>query len=363
MNTYLKLQKELLSAPGDTIQETIDTIGMSQAELAERIGRPKEKLNDIIKGREPITLRTAILLERVLGIPVSFWMTRENEYRIELARIEQEEFLETCYGWLDQFPVRELKTMKWIPDTRNKSEQVDAMLKFFGIGSPTQWEDIYLKEAVTTAFKISLANTRSPHAISAWIRIGEHKSMSQKLPDFDRLLFSDALDAIKSLVIHHPVDFKDRLQDICFRCGVGVFYTPCLPKAPISGATWWKGKNPIIQLTGRYKTNDRFWFDFYHEAGHIMKHRKKEIFLEDLEGNPIDKEKEDEANHFAQRYLFPQVGFESLISKKKFDDQDIIEYASNFNTHPAIVVGQLQHSGVIGYHQGNHFKVPINLFG
>ena len=49
MNSDLKLQKELLSPPGDTIQETIDAIGMSQAELAERIGRPKEKLNDIIK--------------------------------------------------------------------------------------------------------------------------------------------------------------------------------------------------------------------------------------------------------------------------------------------------------------------------
>ena len=108
MRSDLKLQKELLSPPGDTIQETIDTIGMSQAELAERIGRPKEKLNDIIKGREPITLKTAILLERVLGIAVSFWMTRENEYRMELANIEQQEFLESCYGWLDLFPVTAL---------------------------------------------------------------------------------------------------------------------------------------------------------------------------------------------------------------------------------------------------------------
>ena len=88
MSSDLKQQKELLSPPGDTIQETIDTIGMSQAELAERIGRPKEKLNDIIKGREPITLKTAILLERVLGIPVTFWMARENEYRMELAKID-----------------------------------------------------------------------------------------------------------------------------------------------------------------------------------------------------------------------------------------------------------------------------------
>jgi HTH-type transcriptional regulator / antitoxin HigA len=89
MRSDLQIQKELLSPPGDTIQETIDTIGMSQAELAERIGRPKEKLNALINGNEPLTLKTAILLERVLGIPASFWIERERGYRLELSKIEQ----------------------------------------------------------------------------------------------------------------------------------------------------------------------------------------------------------------------------------------------------------------------------------
>jgi addiction module HigA family antidote len=362
MNSDLQLQKELISPPGDTIQETIDTIGMSQAELAERMGRPKEKLNDIIKGREPITMKTAILLDRVLGIPVSFWMEREREYRIELSQIEQQEFLESCFDWLNMFPVRELKKMNWLPDVPDKAAIADALLRFFGIASPQQWEDIYLKEAVATAFKISLANTQSPHAISAWIRIGEHKSATQKLPEFDKSAFTSALDEIKDLVIHQPENFKDQLQQICARCGVAVLYTPCLPKAPISGATWWKGKNPIIQLTGRYKTNDSFWFAFYHEAAHILKHGKKEIFLEDLQGSPMDEAKEDEANQFAQKYLFPKVAFDGLTEIFNISDEDILAFAKHYKTHPAIIVGQLQHSGIMGYHQGTHFKVQINLF-
>lgn len=93
MNSDLKLQKELLSPPGDTIQETIDTIGMSQAELAKRMGWTKKKLKDIINEHEPITLKTAILFEHVLGIAASFWMTRENEYHMELAKIEQQKFI------------------------------------------------------------------------------------------------------------------------------------------------------------------------------------------------------------------------------------------------------------------------------
>ena len=94
MNSDLELQKKLLSPPGDTIQETMDTIGMSHAELAERMAMSKEKLNDLIKGSEPITQNTAILLEQILGIAVSFWMTRENEYQLGLTNIEQLKFLE-----------------------------------------------------------------------------------------------------------------------------------------------------------------------------------------------------------------------------------------------------------------------------
>jgi len=94
MNSDLKLQKELLSPPGDTIHETIDTIDMSRDELAERMGLSMEKLNGLIKGSEPITQNMAILLERILGISASFWMTRENEYQLGLNNIEQLIFLE-----------------------------------------------------------------------------------------------------------------------------------------------------------------------------------------------------------------------------------------------------------------------------
>lgn len=362
MVSDLQLQKKLLSPPGDTIQETIEAYNMSQAELAERMGRPKEKLNDIIKGREPITPKTSLLLERVLGIPVSFWMNREREYREEIMRIEQLEFLESCIDWLNDFPIPELKKLNYLSDTRDKTIQVDELLKFFSVASPGEWENIYLNESVTAAFKISLANTQSPYAISAWLRIGELEARKKQLADFDKPAFSLALENIKKLVVKQPSNFAGELEQICAKCGVAVIYTPCLPKAPISGATWWKGGNPIIQLSGRYKTNDSFWFAFYHEAGHILLHGKKDVFLEELSGSPIDKEKEEEANLFAQKHLFPEAGLKALLANQPIDDDDIVLSAKKFNTHPAIIVGQLQHAGILMYSEGNHFKIPVDLF-
>jgi HTH-type transcriptional regulator / antitoxin HigA len=360
MRSDLQLQKKLLSPPGDTIQETIDTIGMSQSELAERIGRPKEKINGLIKGTEPLTIKTAILLERVLGIPASFWIERERQYQLELSKIEQQEFLINCIEWVKKFPVLALKKTGWLPDTKDKAEIADSMLKFFSVASPEQWNTIYLSEAVTAAFKISLSNTKSPHAISAWLRIGELKSKQLKLPEYNKQALLNALNDIKKLVIKQPVDFLYQLQIRCIKCGVAVLYTPCLPKAPIAGATWWIGNNPIIQLSGRYKTNDSFWFAFYHEAGHIIKHGKKEVFLEDVKGTPMDEAKEKDADEFAQKQLFPEAALKKLKKISDLKEYDIKTFAALYETHPAIIVGQLQYLRVIDHSKFNYLKVPIS---
>ncbi len=84
-DTQKLYQPDYVSPPGETLQETIDTIGMSQAELAERTGRPKKTINEIIKRKGPITPETALQFERVLGIPARFWNSRERNYREDPA--------------------------------------------------------------------------------------------------------------------------------------------------------------------------------------------------------------------------------------------------------------------------------------
>ncbi|MCK9411287.1 MAG: helix-turn-helix domain-containing protein [Prolixibacteraceae bacterium] len=89
MDSDIKLQKELLSPPGDTIKETLDTIGLSESEFAKRIGWTRERLDDLIVGNVPITIETARMLERELRITASFWMTREKNYRSDLLALSQ----------------------------------------------------------------------------------------------------------------------------------------------------------------------------------------------------------------------------------------------------------------------------------
>lgn len=77
-------------APGETLRETLEAIGMSQAELAKRSGHPKKRINEIIAGKTAITADIAEQLERVLRIPASFWNNLEKNYQEIMARLKKE---------------------------------------------------------------------------------------------------------------------------------------------------------------------------------------------------------------------------------------------------------------------------------
>src|SRR5947209_19390523 len=90
-----KLQNEFYPdytvSPGETLLETLETIGMSQAELARRIGCSVNLVNEIIQGKAVVTPETALQLEQELYIPASFWLNRERHYREFLACLAEDQ--------------------------------------------------------------------------------------------------------------------------------------------------------------------------------------------------------------------------------------------------------------------------------
>ncbi len=347
MNTSA-LKKSLLNTPGDRIQEHIDYIGMSQAELAERLGRSIPKLNELIKGKAPITKDTAAKLEYVLGIPASFWINLEKNYQEELLQIEQLEFLDTCKSWLTGFPILALKNMKILPNTNIKSELAEALLKFFRVASPIEWSRIY--EGESLAFKIELRHTTDPKAISAWLRVGELQSESIELAEFDKRKLTESLPLIQNIAFQKPNDWLELLQDICASFGVALVYSPCISKAPIHGAARWiKNKSvPLIQLTDRKKDYNAFWFSFYHELAHIRYHNKSDIFIDGIDNITPDIEKEQEADDFAVRMLMSDA-IRARIESLTFSMDTLRQFSITHKIHLSILISQLQRIDKIGY--------------
>jgi addiction module HigA family antidote len=79
-------EPDRVSPPGETLVESIDALGLSGSELAERLGLPEEAVDKIIRGEATVTAETALQLEAVLGVPADFWIGREQRYREHIAR-------------------------------------------------------------------------------------------------------------------------------------------------------------------------------------------------------------------------------------------------------------------------------------
>jgi HTH-type transcriptional regulator / antitoxin HigA len=352
---------ESVSYPGTTLVEKLDEIGMTQKEFAERTGKPEKTISKIINGTSAITPETAVLFERVLKIPARFWLQRESHYQEYLAKLEALKEMKESIDWVKNFPILDMIKLGWIEKRDIDIEQVPQLLSYFGVAKRQQWENIYIAQKVEVAFRMSLAHTNNPYAISAWLRQGDILSNRLSASAFDKAKFKIVLHQIKELACLQPSDYKTRLVELCATSGVKVVFVPNISKATINGAMRWVGNNPVIQLSGRYKTNNHFWFDFFHEAGHVLLHEKKEVFLENVEGTEVDQQKEDEANEFAQKTLIAPAAMKELLQLPKITSTIINHYSKICHIHPGVLVGLLQHNKKIEYSFLNDLKAPINI--
>ena len=72
---------DLAIPPGEVLAEEIAARGMSQVELAARLGVPAATLEMIIRGESAVTDEIAAKLFQVLGIEASYWINLETDYR------------------------------------------------------------------------------------------------------------------------------------------------------------------------------------------------------------------------------------------------------------------------------------------
>ncbi|MBL7934890.1 MAG: ImmA/IrrE family metallo-endopeptidase [Bacteroidia bacterium] len=344
--------------PGLTLVDKLDELGMGPKEFALRTGKPEKTIIAIIKGKSSITPDMAVLFENVLHIPAHYWLNRQQRFDESIARSKSNMYVTEAVNWAKKFPIIEMIKNGWLPETMEIEEKADALLKFFRISNASAWDDYYISQKLKLDFRISLNSTHAAHSISAWLRQGEISAEMLDAPVYDEKKFRESLNEIKSLMATQLKPFK-KLQEICLASGVKLVYTPCLPKAPINGSTRWINNVPLIQLSGRYNRNDIFWFTFFHEAGHILLHGKKDIFLEEVDYDGKDVIKEKEADAFAVKWTLSEKEEAEISEIFNISDDVIVEYAKKFNTHPAIIVGRLRRKGIKSQKFGQKFLEPV----
>jgi HTH-type transcriptional regulator / antitoxin HigA len=357
-NQYLP---DYVSPPGETLLEVLEEIGMSQADLAERTGRPKKTISEIINGKAAITPDTALQLERVLGIPASFWNSREQKYRAFLARQQEQSRLQEQIAWLDIVPIKEMIKVGWIEKSKEKIEQLQIVLNFFGVVSPEQC-DVYWNSR-EIAFRKSVAFESDRIATNAWLRQGELEAQKIDCAPYDAEKFRLALEEIRGLTVENPEKVISKVKQLCAAAGVVVVLVPSLKGVRASGVTrWLSPSKALVQLSFRYKRDDCFWFTFFHESGHVLQEKKRDVFIETDEKKDYDPNDvmERDADAFAANLLIPKQALQKFLAKGKSDDRAIVLFATELGIAPAIAVGRLHHDGVLAYNRGNNLRRKID---
>lgn len=344
---------DYLVTPGEVLEEYLEGFGMTQAELAARTGLTKKTVNEIIKGKSPITPETALKLERSLGRPAHFWNNLERQFQEDRTRFSEEIRLSSQLDWLKKVPVNHLIKLGWINKAGDQLSQLKEVLQFFGVASPEQWATVWREHQV--AYRQTQRFESYAESVSAWLRKGEIEARHMQCAPYSSRRFQEILDIVRELTVELPHAFQQQLGELCASAGVAVVFVPELPKTGVYGATRWLGDIAVIQLSLRYKSNDHLWFTFFHEAGHIIKHGRKEVFIE---GNDLDSQKEEEADAFARDRLIPPAEYRRFVFSWDGRSLAPIEtFANRIRIAPGIVVGRLQHDKRLPNSHGNRLKI------
>lgn len=347
---------DLAIPPGETLAEELEVRGMTQRELAARLGRPPQVINEIIRGKKAITPDTAIGLAKVLGIEAQFWVNLEANYQMTLARGREKEALVAEEKWLSEYPIREMIKIGWIEAGRDRATRLKALLSFFGIASI---QPNVCQEAI--GFRITQAAQRkvSLGALAAWLRQGEIEAQKIGTADYDEQKFRNALVEIRGMTELPPEKFHPAMTTLCAEAGVAFCIVQELPKIGANGVARWLGDNKaLIQLSIRNKWADIFWFSFFHEADHLLEHRtQRRILIDGLNADPDMVEIEAEADRFAGDFLIAPEDWNTFCNKGCFTAPAVFEFAQSVGIAPFIVVGRLQKEKRVPYNRLTELKL------
>lgn len=322
-------QPNWVSVPGDTIDDILQKQSILKADFAKKISESLEYVDKLIAGDIPIDEKLAVCLSKNLGSSKQFWLNREKIYQTRLKNLED--------TFINNLPIDDMVRLGWI---HNKKDVRQSCFEFFDVKNYQEWKSKQRDLISFTTFRKSNKFASNQFSIAAWLRQGERLAETITCQNWNKDKFINALSKIRLLIkCKSPKEFIPKMRVICAECGVALVIQRTPSGCPASGATKFITDNKaMILLSFRYLTDDQFWFTFFHEAGHLVLHGNKKLFIE---GDETNNTEEDEANLFSEEILIPPTFKERLLNMR-VSRSSIRTLAIDADISLGIVVGQLQ---------------------
>ncbi|MBU4480390.1 HigA family addiction module antidote protein [Patescibacteria group bacterium] len=338
--------------PGATLQEEIDFFGLTQKELAKKIGYSIQTVNRIVKGRESINTDIALSLERVFGGRPSaqFWLNIQADYNKKMSKLNE---LKETQKEMKFFKAKIKNTFKELQKggvfssyvLNNEDSYKKSIIKIKDFFGSYSLQSISGEVLLGVPFRKYDRKKTNQYNLAAILKIGEKKAIKilreKDVKKYDKNSFTQKLEFLRTLNNKKPKEFLELLQKECLEVGVVVVYVPNMTNTGFGGATIWIGDYPVVLLKVEKQWEDIFWFNFFHEAGHILKHSRKEISINFNEKGEKEKN-EIEADEFAGKILIPNFDeINKQVGKRLPEDKWIEIVSKKTGVSKSIIAGRL----------------------
>lgn len=278
-------------------------------------------------------------------------MSRDAQYRDDMTRVAADR-------WASKLPTKDMQRFGWLEKTSTWQDQIIACLKYFDVADLEGWQSSYGRLLEEANFRISPTAKTSTASIAAWLRQAEIESSLADGRPWNAIRFRASLDDARSLTRERdPSVFLPALKTLCSESGVSLVVLRAPSGCPASGvARFLSPRKPMLVLSGRFLTDDHLWFTFFHEAGHLLLHDSRSVFVDELShASGASSELENEADMFAEEILFP-AALQVELPPGRILAKDVVRLSVKAGVGPGIMAGQLQHRGVLEYNQLNGLK-------
>lgn len=293
--------------PGTILRYELEDREISQKDFAIMIGMQKSHLNELIKGKRPITKPIADKIEEVLGISAVSLVNMQTQYEYDMKVIEQRgiEELEAQNALILYNEIFDVKTLF----KRISKEQTTAVQQIqYIVGTLRLPQPAELKQETSGMFRKSAKTGQDPRMLMTWKLLAELKAKEQKVARPFNKERKDKVVIALARALHDNHTTENTVKEILFDEGIAFCIVEKVDNTSVDGYSYIEDGTPYIILTRRYDRIDNFAFALMHEVGHIYLHyldgRRNDCKLS-IPDYDNESTEEKEANAFAANALIP----------------------------------------------------------
>jgi len=332
--------------PGSLLKDELDIRDIKQKDFALEIDVLPSFLNEIIRGKRPITADFAILLEKTLEIPADYWMNFQSQYELDKARIKEKNIkrLKSIELWSilkEYVPIKYLRKLNFLNE--DITGNIQKIKEIYDIENIDELVNLVANHKNLAFYRKSSKLNIDEANMLGWSKVAEFNASKIEIIEFKNNNKYELFAELKE-IFYENTGVIEKVKLKLEENGIKFVLLEKFEKTPIDGYSFWSGNNPAIAVTLRHKRLDNFAFTIFHELGHIFLHiinDKTSKFL-DITGFKEKDILEGVADNFAQDNLITPEQWKILLKDyKPLNDTNIKSFSRTYLVNPAIVLGRL----------------------